>query len=112
MTVLGKGWAAAKPTTGSSSLAFRLNAWKTPLLAVTLQLDDISVGANRTENTVPSGIPFITRVTVSTLTWCFLCCNLVTDISLDPLFYPSGVMSQYFTLRILYAFLFSPLALN
>jgi hypothetical protein len=58
-----------------------------------------------------SGIFIITCVTVATLTWCLLCCNLVTDISLAPLFRLSGVMSQYFTARIVYAFLFSPVAL-
>jgi hypothetical protein len=111
MTVLGKGWAAEKPTTGSSYIALERNARKTPLLAVTLQLDDITVGANRTENAIPSGIHIMTRVTVATRTWCLLCCNLVTAISLDPLFRLSSVMSQYFPDRILYAFLFSSLAL-
>jgi hypothetical protein len=81
MAVLGKGWAAAKPTTGSSYVALGLNARKKPLLAVTLQLDDIIVGANH------------------------------TGISLAPMFRLSGVMSQYFTAKILYSFLFSPLAL-
>jgi hypothetical protein len=94
MTVSGKDWTAAKPTTGSSYVAPGLNARKTPLLAVTLQLDDITVGANRTENTVPSGILIITRVIVATPTWCLLCCKLVTNISLVPLFRLSGVMSQ------------------
>jgi hypothetical protein len=37
------------------------------ILAVTLQLDDITVGANRRENIVPSGILIITRVTLVTL---------------------------------------------
>jgi hypothetical protein len=60
-------------------------------LAVTLQLDDITVGANRTENAIPSGIHIMTRVTVATRWWCLLCCNLVTAISLDPLFRLSSV---------------------
>jgi hypothetical protein len=65
------------------------------ILAVTLQLDDITVGANCRENIVPSEILIITRVTVATLTWCLLCCNLVINISLAQLFRLSGVMSQY-----------------
>jgi hypothetical protein len=101
MTDFGKAWAAEKPTTGSG-----LNARKTPLLAVNLQLDDVTVGANRKENTVPCGILIIT---VATLTWCILCCNLVMAISLALLFRLSGVMSQHFSANILYAFLFFPL---
>jgi hypothetical protein len=108
MMVLGKGWEAEKPTTGSSYITLGRNARNTPLLAVTLQLDDITVGANRTENTVPSGILIISHVTVATLTWCLLCCNLVTAISQASLFRPSSVMSRYFPAKILYAFLFSP----
>jgi hypothetical protein len=109
MTVLGKGWAAAKPTTSSSYVDSGRNARKTPLLAVTLYLGGITVGANRTENTIPSGIHIMTRVTFATLTWCLLCCNLVTAISLAPLFRLSNIMSQYFPAKILYSFLFSPL---
>jgi hypothetical protein len=36
MTVLGKGWAAANPTSISSYVASGLNARNTPLLAVTM----------------------------------------------------------------------------
>jgi hypothetical protein len=54
MTVLGKGWVAAKPTTGSSYVASGINARKTTILAVTLQLDDIAVGTNHAESTVPA----------------------------------------------------------
>jgi hypothetical protein len=89
MTVMGKGWAAAKPTTGSSYVAFGRNARKTPLLAVILQLGDMTVGANRTESTeitVPSWIVIFTRVTVVTVTLYLLCRNLVTAISLASLF--------------------------
>jgi hypothetical protein len=111
MTVLGKCWVAENTTTGSSYVASGLNARNTPLLAVTLQFDGITVSANRRENTFPSGILIITRVTVVTLTWCLLCCNLVTVITLAPLFRLSGIMPQYFAAKILYAFLFSPLAL-
>jgi hypothetical protein len=96
MTVLDKGWAGAKPTTGSSYGALELNARKTPLLAVTLQLDDITVSANHKENTVPSVSLNITRVTVATLTWCLLCCNLVTVITRVPLFRLSAVISRNF----------------
>jgi hypothetical protein len=67
MMVLGKVWATAKPTTGSSYVALGLNPLKTPLLAVTLQLDDITVGANRTENTIPSRIHVMTGVTFAML---------------------------------------------
>jgi hypothetical protein len=85
MTVLGKGWAAAKATTGSFYIALGRNARKT-LLPVTLQLSVMTFGANRTENTVPSGIFIVTRVTVATLAWCLLCRNLLTAISLAALF--------------------------
>jgi hypothetical protein len=70
MMVLGKGWAAAETTTGSSYGASGLNARKTPLLAITLQFDNITVCANRTESTGLSGILIVTRVTVATRTWC------------------------------------------
>jgi hypothetical protein len=82
MTVLGKGWAAENITAGSSYVASGLNARNTPLLAVTLQFVSITVSANRTENTFPTGILIITRVTVATLTWCLLLCNIVTVITL------------------------------
>jgi hypothetical protein len=95
MTVLGKGWAAAKPTTGSSYIALGRDARETILPAVTVQLGDMPVGETRTENTVPSGTFIATRITVVTLTWCLLCRNLVTAISLAPLFCLSGVMSKY-----------------
>jgi hypothetical protein len=108
VTILRKGGAAEKSTTGSSYIALGRNARKRPLLALTLELDDITAGANRTENTIPGGIRIMTRVTFATLTWCFLCCSLVTAISLSPLFRLSSVMSQYFPTKILYAFLFSP----
>jgi hypothetical protein len=108
MTVLGNGWAAAKPTTGSSYVDSGQNARKTPHLAGTLQLDNIIVGSNRTERTAPSGILIVTCVTVATLTWCLLCCNLVAVITLAPLFRPSGVTSRYFKGKILYASFFSP----
>jgi hypothetical protein len=49
-------------------------------------LGDVTVGETRTENTVPSGISIATLITVVTLTWCLLCSNLVTAISLAPLF--------------------------
>jgi hypothetical protein len=68
MTVWGKGWEAEKLTTGSSYIALRRDTRKTPLLAVTLQLDDITVGANRTENTIHSGVLIIMRVTAATPT--------------------------------------------
>jgi hypothetical protein len=95
MTVLGKGWAAAKPTTGSSYIALGRNARETLLPAVTVQLGDMTVGEIRTENTVPSGILIVRRITAVTLTWCLLCCNLLRIISLAPLFRLSGVMSKY-----------------
>jgi hypothetical protein len=91
MTVLGKGRAAGKHTTGSSYVASGLNAQKTTLLAVTLQLDDITVTANRKENTIPSWSLIITRVTVVTQ---LLCCNLVTVITLAPIFRLSGVITE------------------
>jgi hypothetical protein len=65
MTVLGKGWAAAKPTVGSYYIALGRNARKTLLAAVTQQLGDMTVGESRiesTENTIPSGIFTATRI--------------------------------------------------
>jgi hypothetical protein len=65
VTVLGKGWTAAKLTTGSSYVASGLNARKTPLLAVTmsnrLMLFEETVAAyseNHVEhtNTLPNNI--------------------------------------------------------
>jgi hypothetical protein len=97
MTVLGKSWAAAKPTTGSSYISLGRNAWKTLLPTLTLQLGVMTVGEARiesTEKTVPSGIFIATRITVFTLK-CLLLRNLVTAISLAPLFLLSGVMSKY-----------------
>jgi hypothetical protein len=97
MTGLGKGWAAAKPTVGSSYISFGRNARKTLLPALTLQLGDMTAGETRiesTEKTVSSGIFIATRITVVTLT-CLLLRNLVTAISLAPLFLLSGVMSKY-----------------
>jgi hypothetical protein len=91
MTVLGKGWVAAKPTTASSYIALGRNALRTLLPERTLQLGDITVGENRidsTGNTVPCGIFIATGINVCTLMWCFLCRNLVTVISLASIFRP------------------------
>jgi hypothetical protein len=98
MTVLGKGWAAAKPTIGSSYKFLGRSARKTLLPALTQQLGDMTVSeANigSTENAVPSGIFIAMCITVEALTWCLLCDNLVIAISLASLFRLSGHMSKY-----------------
>jgi hypothetical protein len=94
MTVLGKGWEAAKPTTCSSYIAMG----RTLLPALSLQLGDITVVETRiesTENAVPSGNFIAVCITVEALMWCLLCDNIVTAIALAPLFRVSGVMSKY-----------------
>jgi hypothetical protein len=98
MTVFSKGWAAAKPRTGSSYIALGWNTRKTLYPAVTLQLGEMTVGDTRmesTEHSFPSVIFIATRITLCTLMWCLLCRNTVTAISMAPLFRLSGVISKY-----------------
>jgi hypothetical protein len=111
MMVLGKGLAAARPTTGSSFISLGRNARKTPIDSVILQLRDTTLGANRTENTkntVHSGIFILMHVTVATVTWVLLCHNPVKAISLARLFGLSGVMPQYIQVKIL-CVIYSPI---
>jgi hypothetical protein len=90
MTVLGKGWAAAKPTTGSCHISLGCTENTSCCYSA---VGVMTVGETRTENTFPNGIFIATSITVVTLMWCLLCRNLVTAISLASLFCLSGVMS-------------------